>query len=71
MTETIINSPARTDADNEIKRTIAPAMIELAKDCNELEDKLNQVLAVNEALQKVIRDTATASPYQNWVGGPL
>lgn len=59
MTEQITNLPAKTTADREIKYTITPAIIDLAKDCNEFEDKLNQVLAINESLRELIRDLTT------------
>lgn len=61
MTEQVSNMPALTTADREIKYTITPALIDLAKDCNELEDKLNQAHTVNETLRGVIKDLTNRS----------
>ena len=68
MSVLIESYPANTDADKHIKNTIAPAIVELSKDCNTLEEKLNQALAINGELRKVIQDI-TASKV-TWIGGP-
>lgn len=68
MTEQIANLPVKTTADREIKYTITPAIVDLASDCNELEDKLNQAHTVNETLQKVIRSVSNDKSMAG--GGP-
>lgn len=49
-------SSVRTPEEEYVSNTIIPAIVDLAQDCNELEDKLEQALAVNESLRQIIRD---------------
>ena len=57
--QVIANSKPASSTDRVVQHTIVPAMRDLAKDCNELEDKLNQALAINETLRDVIRSIAS------------
>lgn len=68
ITSVVEAAPARSEVDREAATTIAPAIVDLAKDCNELEDRLNRALAVNEALQKVIRSISNDKDMSG--GGP-
>ncbi len=61
-------APGRSEADRQAAKTIAPTIVGLAVDCNELEDKLNQTLAINETLRRVIRDIASDRDMSG--GGP-